>query len=140
MNEWNRLKWDFKELSTSANFMDLSISIKDNKLHTTLYKKEMNLHLYISPASAHPPGLIAGMIKGMIHQINALCLDDLDKRKRLKIFYRHLLLRGWKKNKILPFFLNKTGQKLIKTNKEKIYLHLKYHPIIPLPDITTTVV
>ena len=73
MNKWHSLKWEFTALSTTTHFMDLSLLIKDNKIHTTLYKKEMNLHLYISPASAHPPGLITGMIKGMIHQINALC-------------------------------------------------------------------
>ena len=81
MNKWHRLHWDFEDLSTTAHFMDLSISLKGNKLHTTLYEKEMNLHLYISLASAHPPGLIAGIIKGMIHQKNALCLDDSDKKK-----------------------------------------------------------
>ena len=66
MNKWHRLHWDFEDLSTTAHFMDLSISLKGNKLHTTLYEKEMNLHLYISLASAHPSGLIAGIIKGMI--------------------------------------------------------------------------
>ena len=131
MNEWHDLKWEFEDLSSSANFMDLSISIVDNKLHTTLFEKKMNLHLYISPASAHPPGLIAGIIKGMIHRINALCSDDSDKKQKLRLFFNHLLLRGWKKNVILPFFSQINNRRITQKDNNKVHLHLQYHPNNP---------
>ena len=51
----------------TVNFMDLTITSKDNKIHTTLFEKHQNLHLYIPPGSAHPPGLINGIIKDMIY-------------------------------------------------------------------------
>ena len=45
--------------------MDMTISINNsNKIETTLLDKRLNLHLYIPPHSAHPPGLLPGIVYG----------------------------------------------------------------------------
>ena len=50
MNEFPGLTWEFSELSTSVDFMDMTISInQSNKIETTLFEKKLNLHLYIPP-------------------------------------------------------------------------------------------
>ena len=102
MNKWSQLQWEFKDLKTSVNFMDLTITTKNNEIHTTLYEKNRNLHLYIPPGSAHPPGLINGIIKGMIYRTNKLCSDKEDRRERLKVFFNHLIRRGWQEHHIKP--------------------------------------
>ena len=62
MNEFRGLTWEYSELSTSVDFMDMTITInKSNQVETTLFKKKLNLHLYIPPHSAHPPELLPGI-------------------------------------------------------------------------------
>ena len=47
MNRWHNLTWEFENLKKTVNFMDLTITSKDNKIHMTLFEKHQNLHLYI---------------------------------------------------------------------------------------------
>ena len=79
MNEFPGLTWEFSEPSTSVDFMDMTITInKLNKIETTLFKKRLNLRLYI-PHSAHPPGLLLGIIYSTLFRIFILCLSENDK-------------------------------------------------------------
>jgi hypothetical protein len=64
MNGWLGLEWVCTEPSTTINFMDLTITIVDGKLETTLFEKAMNLYLYIPPYSAHPRCIFTGLIFG----------------------------------------------------------------------------
>jgi hypothetical protein len=52
------LEWIIQPLSTTIYFMDMTISIEDDKLVTTLYEKPSNFHIYIPPNSYQPPGLL----------------------------------------------------------------------------------
>ncbi|CAB9502816.1 expressed unknown protein [Seminavis robusta] len=61
-NEY-KLHWEFTELSSQVDFMDMTITLThDNKLVTTLYEKPTNLYLYIPSHSCHPPGLLSGVV------------------------------------------------------------------------------
>jgi hypothetical protein len=65
MNNFGALTWKVKELSKSVNFLDLTITIReDRRIMTKTYKKLMNLYLYIPPASAHPPGMLKSIVYG----------------------------------------------------------------------------
>ncbi|KAL3786063.1 LOW QUALITY PROTEIN: hypothetical protein ACHAWO_007252 [Cyclotella atomus] len=52
MNSWFGLEWVCTDLATSVNFMDLTITIADGHLETTLFEKAQNLYLYIPPHSS----------------------------------------------------------------------------------------
>eukprot|EP00957_Ditylum_brightwellii_P085513 6504111-Ditylum_brightwellii.AAC.1 len=101
---WFGLEWEVIESNTSAVFMDLTISIKNGKIHTTRFEKSLNLYLYIPPHSAHPPGALNGIIFGQIHQIFILCLEQPDIKKSVNQFYVCLLQRGYQRTDILPIF------------------------------------
>ena len=63
MNAFPGLTWEFSEQSNMVDFMDMTITINNsNKIETTLFEKKMNLRLYIPPHSAHPPGLLPGIV------------------------------------------------------------------------------
>ena len=87
MNAFPGLTWEFSEWSKSIYFMDMTISINNsNKIETTLFKKRLNLHLYIPPHSAHPPGLLPGIVYGTLFRIFTLCSTEEDKLQWTKVF------------------------------------------------------
>ena len=87
INAFLGLTWEFSERSKSIDFMDMTISINNsNKIETTLFKKRLNLHLYIPPHYAHPPGLLPGIVYGTLFRIFTLCLTEEDKLQRTKVF------------------------------------------------------
>eukprot|EP00957_Ditylum_brightwellii_P113066 8622530-Ditylum_brightwellii.AAC.1 len=53
LNMWFGLEWEVIESNTSVDSMDLTISLKNGKIQTTLFEKSLNLYLYIPPHSAH---------------------------------------------------------------------------------------
>lgn len=73
MSSWFGLEWVCKDPSTSINFMDLTITIVNGRLETTLFEKEQNLYLYIPPHSSHPRGVFTGLIFGQVLRIRRLC-------------------------------------------------------------------
>ena len=138
MNQARGLVWEFSELSERVNFMDLTITLSNGIFHTTLYEKPLNLHLYIPPHSAHPPGLLPGIIHGTLFRIYRLCSDEADQRARILKFYHRLQLRGYKKDKLDPIFtkaINKlkqqSGQRTDKDTSTSVILHLPFHPQDP---------
>jgi hypothetical protein len=69
VNNYHGLEWIFTPLSSSVDFMDLTITITNNKFDIMLFEKALNLYLYIPPTSSHPPGVATGLVFGMILRI-----------------------------------------------------------------------
>jgi len=63
------LEWIFSERTQEVNFMDLTISISNNRFHTTIYEKDLNLYLYLPPHSSHPKGVFTGLVLGKVLRI-----------------------------------------------------------------------
>lgn len=140
MNTARGLDWEFSELSLSVDFMDLTISINHQRISTTLFEKPMNLHLYIPPHSAHPPGLLPGIVFGTLFRIYTLCSNDNDRIDRTRIFFKRLIARGYKADKIRPLFYRAIARAQTYTgpadntdskDTSSIILHLPFHPNDP---------
>lgn len=138
MNKHPGLTWEFTNPSNTVDFMDLTISIKDGTITTSLYEKPMNLHLYIPPHSAHPPGLLPGIVHSTLFRIFTLCSNNDDRILRTRLFFKRLVARGYKSKDIKPLFhraISRARQyhgpmdKTMASNN--VYLHLPYHPNDP---------
>ena len=136
------LTWIVSDPAQTVNFMDLTISLCGDKLHLTLYEKPSNLHLYIPPHSCHPPGLLAGVVHGMIFRIHTLCSDDQDKTTKAKTFFHQLRQHGNSTSQLQPLFHaaidRATNQQIDPSavpNHNKLrhtmFFHLRYHPQNP---------
>ena len=92
MNNYPGHTWEFNKPSHRVDFMDLTISIHNGKITTSLFEKPLNLHLYIPPHSAHPPGLLPGIVHSTLFRIFTSCSDPNDQILRKKFFlngYKH---------------------------------------------------
>ena len=140
MNAFPGLTWEFSERSNTVDFMDMTITInKANKIETTIFEKKMNLHLYIPPHSAHPRGLLPGIVYSTLFRIFTLCSSKGDKANRTKIFLKQLIAHGYKGNEIQSLFHKAIDRAKTyigpttedETNHNNFILHLPFHPNDP---------
>ena len=142
-NELQPLQWEFSSLDTSAIFLDLNISIKNGKIATKIYEKDLNLYLYIPPHSCHSKGVLKGLISGMVYRAKCLCTDTSDIVPFLVKCHQRLLDRGYQDEDIRPIFkeaistyfgpnqldISTTGTAVEKTRP--IFLHVNVNPADP---------
>ena len=77
------LQWEFSQRSNEVVFMDLSLTITNGRIATSLYAKPMALHLYIPPFSCHAPGISLGLIYGHFFRVMMLCSHQHDIEQEL---------------------------------------------------------
>jgi hypothetical protein len=134
INSYSQLKWETTGLNNTTNFLDLTISINSNGTITTkTYQKPTNLHLYIPPNSAHPPGILKSIIYGNLQRYWLQNTNIIDFMEITKQFAEYLITRGYNKEKITNLFHEAArkldGTKKIKrTDEDTIYLHWTWHP------------
>ena len=157
IGSYEGLDWIFSKRVQSLDYLDIVISITGSRLKTTLFEKELNLYLYIPPHSAHPPGVLRGLVLGNCHRIYTLCSEPEDITALLRMFYYRLLARGYSPSNLLPLFdcayhlayerKNNPAQTLplrkeeddIELLRSRIFFHTKYHPTNP-PIIHTSAI
>ena len=138
----SKLEWDFTERARSVDFLDLTIRIgNDGLIQTSLYEKPLNLHAYLPPHSAHSPGVLRGLVNGMLYRFHTLCTDPQEKKENILKFYRRLITRGYKPNGLLPLFNDAitrmyqpppaVPQPNPDANQRPIFFRIQYHPQDP---------
>ena len=98
------LQWTFSDLSPSAIFLDLNLSISNGTISTTIYEKDLNLYLYIPPNSCHSKGVLKGLIYGMTYRAKHLNTNESDCIPFLVLCFNRLLARGYDHSQIKPIF------------------------------------
>ena len=83
------LTWEFEDLASSVNFLDLTISIEDSKIITKIYQKALNLYQYIGPSSAHPPFMIKGIIFSLLQSYHYQNTRESDYNKVVTITFKY---------------------------------------------------
>jgi len=139
LNQFGNLKWNIEEPSKHTTFLDLEITIKDNKLTTKTFQKPMNLYLYISPSSAHPYSCFKGLITGEIIRYWQQNTNEEDFIEITSKFIQRLINRGHQIETLIPIFrtvassidrhsLHIRNENHNDNNDNTLYLHWEYHP------------
>ena len=138
MNTYGKLTWVFTPLSKRVDFMDLTLSITDTGIHSKIFEKKLNLYLYIPPHSAHSPGVLRGLIIGMISRIFRLTTDWRDKKIAIRAFFLRLSNRGYASTDLRMHFAaalthleRPTFDEKWWEHEKRCFLHLPYHPDDP---------
>ena len=104
--QFGSLDWEATAPSKSVDFLDLTIKLEpDGSFSTKTYVKEMNLHLYIPPGSAHPKGVLKSLIFGTLQRYWSQNSKRGDFLSAASAFYGHLLNRGYHPKALTPLFL-----------------------------------
>ena len=82
----------------------MTIAIRKDWIVILLYEKAMNLYLYIPTHSAHPPGVLTGLVFGKIFRIHLLCREQDDINRRMNKFYARFLVHGYQRDFLIPAF------------------------------------
>lgn len=141
------LKWDFEDdLSTSVNFLDLTVSIgPSGEILTKTYQKKINLYQYLPPHSAHNPNVMKGVVYSLLRQYKRQNSLPSDYIKQAKLLFQRLVARGWDRQLIKQYILDadtrltstesttpsitpQSNNSPPLTNKEMAILHSEYHP------------
>ena len=143
VNKFGILTWEIDEPSTSVDFLDLTISItQDGRLTTKTFQKAMNLYQYIPPHSAHPPGMMKGIVYGLLRNYYSQNSNKSDYIQMAVLLLRRLVARGWDRTYIKSLILSADSRlrsaeaqssttpndRRPLTNKERLFLHYEYHP------------
>jgi hypothetical protein len=110
INELNSLHPSIKLTWTPAvkhcNFLDINVFIKNNKLHTNVYQKQLNTYAYLPFHSYHTKAQKRGFIKGEAIRYARICTSEVDFKLMVKLFTLRLQRRGYP----LSFIQKSLGQ------------------------------
>ena len=134
VNDCSTLTWEFSQRSKSCDFLDVTFTIDaSHNVSTTLYEKAMNLYLYLPPHSAHPPGMLKGLVAGYLKRVSELTTSTSDQRDQIARLFRRLRQRGYTAHTLQPIFKTAWTKQLSRsaTTAAKppvLVLHNAYHP------------
>jgi hypothetical protein len=148
LNNFGRLRWAVSKLTNKSVFLDLDITLEPKgRFSFQTYQKELNLHLYIPAASAHPPGTLKGTIFGNLQRYWRQNTKQTDYVNITKSFGIHLYNSGHNIANIVSLFKEAakliehkqslTGMATCQSNtihsahtieKQRLFLHAEFHP------------
>eukprot|EP00978_Attheya_sp_CCMP212_P012576 scaffold31442_cov46-Attheya_sp.AAC.1 len=111
MEKCGLLRWEFLEPCNRDTM----------EINTRSYEKDLNLHLYIPPQSAHPPGVLRSQIFGRSRQFYNLNSSIEDFQRAAKNVYTYVLKRGYNEELVQPIFIE-AAEKLNARGKCKLLL------------------
>jgi hypothetical protein len=115
---WSRVASNINRLNTSIKinfsvpstqscvFLDLSVTWDPyrKKLCTSVYQKELNRYMYISPTSCHVPHVFKGFVHGELTRYSRLSSEVYSYQHIKSLFYQRLVSRGYARRFLDPIF------------------------------------
>ena len=100
----NDLQFTMEIGDSEICFLDLKISLENNKLSTTVYSKPTDSHLYLHAKSCHKSSSIDGIQKGVALRLRRICSTDNEYSEKSKEYQQYLTNRGHDKSKVKTVF------------------------------------
>ncbi len=88
------------EWSREISFLDTTVILDGNNIHTDLYTKPTDTHQYLSPRSCHPRHCTSSIPYSQSLRLRRICSRDEDFQTRSKELKNYLLARGYEERLI----------------------------------------
>jgi hypothetical protein len=125
----SRLKFTHESSPTEVPFLDLWIIKTKDGLRTKTHQKALNLYLYLPAASAHPPGVLKGLIYGLVKKYALQNPDPDDFKVIVNLLLKRLQARGYRAALLLPIF--RAALEATKAPRQpttKVFFKIPYDP------------
>lgn len=131
----DQLKFTMEMGDQQLCFLDVKVSIVNNKLETTVYSKPTDSHLYLHASSCHDKASINGIPKGVSLRLRRLCSTESEYDERSIEYMNYLAIRGYDENKVRKAFLDnkkvsreKAREPAKKGDSSPVIFATKYNP------------
>lgn len=98
LEEKQDIKWTLDQMGDRVAFLDLNIQLEATRITTTTFQKKLNLYLYTAARSAHPKGVLEGLITGLVTKYARQNTYFRDFKDLCQLFARRLHARGFRAN------------------------------------------
>ena len=95
------IKFEVSKSKQCVNFLDVSIKLVNGALHTSLFTKATDAHLYLNYSSNHPKHVLDNISKGQFIRIRQICSEKDDYCHHSQELSNFFLNRGFRHKKIL---------------------------------------
>ena len=109
----DKIKFTSEISEDKLNFLDLTISIEDNKYVFQIYRKETYSDTIIHSTSFHPENHKMAAFNSMIHRMISIPLTHENYKKETNTIIKIAENNGYNKNKIMDMIGKKEKQNLI---------------------------
>ena len=128
----------FCHQTKSIPFLDTSVSIKDGKYFTDLYRKPTDRCQYLLPSSCHPSHIFKNIPFNLCYRILRICSDRETLEKRLDELKTLLISRNYRAksiedaiSRVLKISRRGALKKVIKKKNERPVFVISYNPALP---------
>lgn len=126
-----KLHFTVNKCIDSASFLDLIIYQECNTLYFKTHQKALNLHLYLPAHSAHPPGVLKGMVFGLVSKYRQQNSKDADFKNIVQQLFTRLVRRGYRSEMLQDLFqlaLERLHRPRVDTSMKKCFFKIRYDP------------
>jgi len=90
-----RIKLELRYSTEQLEFLDTVTSLRGGSLHTDLYTKPTDTHLYLYMESSHPETTKKAIPYGLGVRVKRICSEEGNYRKHREAVKDHLVNRGY---------------------------------------------
>jgi len=119
-----KFTWEFSE--ESINFLDVTVKLQNNILHTELYSKPMSKHLFLHASSNHPSHLKNSLFFSQGLRIIRICSEYTTRLKCLVSLFVKFSERWYMDNVLYNTFIRLAQTKRQDTLRPKNKLLIEY--------------
>ena len=84
----------------TVNFLDVTITYKNDKLETTIFTKESDKHMYVHERSQHPITTKQAIPIGLAIRAKRICSNEQQYQQNKKKIVHHMKQRGYREEKV----------------------------------------
>ena len=128
----------FCHQTQSVPFLDTSVSVKQGKFSTDLYKKPTDRCKYLLPSSCHPSHIVKNIPYNLAYRILRICSEKENLTKRLSELKTLLISREYREksvedaiSRVLKVSRMEAIKKVEKVKNERPVFVLTYNPALP---------
>ena len=128
----------FCHQTRSVPFLDTSVSVKEGKFSTDLYKKPTDRCQYLLPSSCHPSHIVKNIPFNLAYRILRICSEEEYLHKRMGELKNLLISREYREksiddaiSRVMKISRREAIKKVEKQKNERPVFVLTYNPALP---------